>query len=96
VRIYAHPTGDIGEVSRRLADSVGVLAGCRIGILENGKANARPFLERVAQRLALRTRAEIALVTGKGADHNFSTAAAADVIELLARSSDVVLTGTAD
>ena len=69
-----------------------VLAGRRIGILDNTKPNAGVLLGRLADRLAERTGATVAHVETK----NAALAAPDDVIARLEKEVDVVLTGSAD
>jgi len=95
MKIYA-PTGAVGGWSTSPAPSIPVLAGRRIGVLDNGKPNARLLLTRAAEQVAARTGARVTVVTGKGPDHNAATPASDDVIDALARDVDVVLTGSAD
>lgn len=94
MRIYA-PDGAIGLPPSPLAPPPLALVGRRIGVLENGKPNARLLLTRAAQQLATRTGAVLATVTDKGAGHNAATPCRDDVLEQLA-AVDVVLTGSAD
>lgn len=95
MRIYA-PDGAVGTAPLSLAPSPAVLTGLRIGVLDNGKPNARLLLARAAEQIATRTGATVTLVTGKGDDHNAATAASHGIIDVLARDVDVVLTGSAD
>ena len=95
MRIYA-PDGNVGKAPLSLAASPAVLTGLRIGVLDNGKPNARLLLTRAAERVAARTGATVTVVIGKGGEHNAATAASDDVIDGLARDVDVVLTGSAD
>ena len=76
VKIYA-PAGEVGPEPVGLASSPPVLAGKRIGILDNTKPNAGVLLDRMAARLAERTGAEVTLVERK----NAALAAPDDVIE---------------
>ena len=69
----------------------GDLAGCRIGILDNSKPNAGVLIERVAALVAARTGA---VVTRRWTKPGSSRPAA--MIEEIAASVDVVLTGSAD
>lgn len=67
------------------------LDGARIGILDNAKPNAGVLLGRVAELLAARHRgASIARWSKPGASRP------ATMIDEIAASADVVLTGTAD
>jgi hypothetical protein len=92
VRILS-PEGRIGVAPHQLAPLPGPLSALRLGVLDNGKPNARLLLTRMAERLGQRTGSQLAVVTGKG---TAATPAEADVLERLAKDVDVVLTGSAD
>lgn len=87
------PDGPTGSRRVTPARAPAVLAGVRIGVLDNRKPNARLLLTTVAERLAVRTGARIALVTEKA---NAAVQAEADVVERLRVEVDVVLTGSGD
>ncbi len=91
VRIYT-PQGAVGTVAISPASPRPVLAGARIGILDNGKPNAGALLERLAHKLSARSGAEVTSVETK----NAAQPAPAQVLERLIDGVDVVLTGTAD
>jgi len=95
MRIHT-PTGAIGLPRVALAPSTPVLAGRRIGVLDNGKPNARLVMERAASQLASRTGATLSLVTDKGPGHNAATPCSDEVLSRLAGEVDVVITGSAD
>jgi hypothetical protein len=95
VKIYA-PHGAIGNESLRRAATPAVVTGLRIGVLDNGKPNARLLMVRVAEQLAARTGASVTLVTGKGPGHNAATACSDDVLDRLEKEVDLVITGSAD
>ena len=86
------PVGDIGPEPVALAPSPPVLAGRRIGILDNTKPNAGLLLGRIAERLAVRTGAEVTLIETK----NAALAAPDDVMARLSEEVELVLTGSAD
>ena len=90
--IYS-PEGPIGSAPRMLAAAPAVLAGVRLGVLDNRKPNARLLLSALAERLAERTGAQVALVTAKA---NAAVAAEVEVLARLRGECDVVLTGSAD
>ena len=94
-KIYA-PDGALGRPPVALAASRPVLGGLRIGVLDNGKPNARLLMARVGEQLAARTGATLALVTDKGPGGNAATPCTPAVIERLAKEVDLVLTGSAD
>ncbi|MDE0066769.1 MAG: hypothetical protein OXN44_07840 [Acidimicrobiaceae bacterium] len=91
IKVYA-PDGAVGSPAAAPAPSVPVLAGKRIGILDNAKPNAGALLERLAQRLASRTGAVLGLVETK----NAAVAAPDEVIARLQSEVDLVLAGSAD
>ena len=86
------PAGETGPEPVRLAASLPLLAGARIGILDNTKPNAGVLLHRMAARLAERTGASVTLAETK----NAALAAPDDVLERLAKEVELVLTGSAD
>ena len=90
IKIYA-PVGAVGPAAASLAAPVPVLAGKRIGILDNSKPNARLLLERLAERLAARTKATVGPIERK----NGALPAPDDILTRLAEA-EVVLTGSAD
>ena len=90
MRIYA-PEGVAGPPATSLAPAEPVLAGRRIGILDNSKPNAGLLLGRVAERLAARTGASVEVVERK----NAALPAPDDLLARLAEA-EVVLTGSAD
>jgi hypothetical protein len=95
VEIYA-PDGAVGQPAPTLAPARAVLTGLRIGVLDNGKPNARLVMTRAAEQLAARTGAVVALVTDKGAGHNAATPCRDDVLDRLTEEVDLVITGSAD
>ena len=90
MRIYG-PEGAAARPAVTLSPPHPVLAGRRIGILDNSKPNAGLLLGRIAQRLAARTGASVTVVEGK----NAALPAPDDVLARLAEAQ-VVLTGSAD
>jgi hypothetical protein len=95
VQVY-RPDGEIGPAPVGLAPARTVLTGARIGVLDNGKPNARLLLARVGEQLAARTGATLALVTDKGPGANAATPCTDAVMARLVEECDVVLTGSAD
>ena len=69
------------------------LSGARIGLLENGKQNARRFLEDVADVLRARHGAGQATLRRK---ELFSAPAPPELIDELSAESDVVVIGIGD
>lgn len=90
------PDGTIGVAPAPKASAPAVLTGQRIGVLDNGKPNARLLMTRIAEQLAARTGATMTLVTDKGPEHNAATPASAPVLERLTKEVDLVITGSAD
>ena len=95
VEIYA-PDGSIGRPSFSLAPSPAVLTGLRVGVLDNGKPNARLLMQRMAEQLASRTGATVQLVTDKGPGHNAATPCSDEVFAQLVKEVDLVIPGSAD
>jgi hypothetical protein len=93
--VYA-PDGEVGPVPVTLAPSPNVLAGVRIGVLDNGKPNAGVLLTRVGEQLGARTGAVLTLVTEKGPGANAATPCTPAVMDRLVEQCDVALTGSAD
>ena len=92
IRIYS-PEGAVGRPARALAASPEVLAGLRLGILDNGKPNAAPLMERMGEQLAQRMNLELAGVFRKG---SAATPCEEPLLVEIAESCDLVLTGSAD
>ena len=69
------------------------LRGARVGLLENGKQNARRFLEDVASILHDRYGAGEATLRRK---ENFAQPAAPELVDQLTAESDVVVIGVGD
>jgi hypothetical protein len=86
------PDGEIARPSYSLAPSKRVLAGARIGVLDNMKPNAGLLMITVAEQLAKRAGTEAPLVMTKGT----ASPAPEEVIDRLQRETDLVFTGSAD
>ena len=86
------PDGDLATPPAQRAPALAVLAGRRIGILDNRKPNADVLLEQLAKRLAERTGATVVHTATK----NAAIPCEDQVLDLLAEEVDVILTGTAD
>ena len=86
------PDGDVATPPAQRAPALAVLAGCRIGILDNRKPNADVLLEHLAERLSERTGAAVVHTATK----NAAIPCEDQVLGLLAEEVDVILTGTAD
>ena len=92
IRIYS-PEGAVGAARVTLAGSPDVLAGLRIAALDNGKPGAAAILTRVAEKLAERTGVSFVGIERKA---TAATPCADELLEQIAGSADLVLTGTAD
>lgn len=92
ITIYS-PEGPRGISPQQLAPVPSVLAGVRIGVLDNRKPNARLLLQTLAETLAQRTSARVSLVTAKA---NAAVACEPQVLGQLRQEADVILTGSAD
>ncbi len=93
------PDSAPGPEPATLAPSPMTLAGLRIAVLDNGKANADVVMTRAAETLAGRTGAVVSLVTKKGPRGESANAAvpcAPDIFELVLAQADLVITGAAD
>ena len=95
MKVYA-PDGATGRPPRTLAPSRPTLRGLRLGVLDNGKPNARLLMVRAAEQVANRTGATVQLVTTKGPGHNASTPSTDEVLAQLTKEVDLVITGSAD
>ncbi|MFN8028456.1 MAG: hypothetical protein U0W40_19490 [Acidimicrobiia bacterium] len=95
VRVHT-PDGAIGAPRVQRAPARPVLAGLRIGVLDNEKPNARLLMVRIAEQLAARTGAVVALVTDKGPGANAATPCTGETMERIGKEVDLVLTGSAD
>jgi len=91
MRIH-RPDGAVGQAPALAAAKLRVLSGKRIGLLDNRKPNADVVLKRIADRLAERTGAQLALHETK----NAAMPCEDQVLERIAREVQLVLTGTAD
>ena len=92
------PSGPLAEGAVQLAPAAPALVGGKIGVLDNGKPNARLLLTRAAEGLAARIGGELVRVTGKSgsAANNAATACESQVLESLSKEVQVILTGSAD
>ena len=91
MKIY-RPDGAIAQPPHVLTPGRRVLAGARIGVLDNRKPNAGLLMTTVAAQLAERAGTGSPLVLTK----NASLPAPEEVIDQLQREVDLVLTGSAD
>lgn len=86
------PDGPVVDQAHHLAPARRVLAGARIGVLDNRKPNAGLLMGFVADRLAERAGGPAPIVLTK----NAAQPAPQEVIDELVREADLVLTGSAD
>ena len=91
VRVF-RPDGVVGEQGHHVSPARRVLAGARIGVLDNMKPNAGLLMTYVAERLAERAGSSPPLVLSKNAAHP----APDHVLEQLREQVDLVITGSAD
>jgi len=91
MKIYS-PDGEVSQPAHAISPARRVLAGARIGVLDNLKPNAGLLMVTVAEQLAGRAGSEAPLVLTKTA----SQPAPPEVIDQLGRDVDLVLTGSAD
>ena len=94
-QIYA-PDGPLAPPPITLAASPTVLAGLRIGVLDNLKPNAKLLMQRAAEQIAARTGAKVTLVTDKGPGFNSATPCSDPIFDKLESEVDLVITGSAD
>jgi nucleotide-binding universal stress UspA family protein len=86
------PDGPVVDQAHHRAPPRRVLAGARIGVLDNQKPNAGVLMGFVAERLAERAGGPPPVVLTK----NAAQPAPQEVIDALVREADLVLTGSAD
>jgi hypothetical protein len=91
VKIF-RPDGAIAQPPHTLTPGRRVLAGARIGVLDNLKPNAGLLMTTVAEPLAERAGTGAPLVLTK----NAAQPAPEEVLDQLRREVDLVLTGSAD
>jgi hypothetical protein len=86
------PDGAITQPAHHLAPARSVLAGARIGVLDNLKPNAGLLMTTVAEQLAARAGTPAPLVLTK----NAAKPAPDEHLARLREEVDLVLTGSAD
>ncbi|MDH3687816.1 MAG: hypothetical protein OEP95_16410 [Myxococcales bacterium] len=91
-KIFA-PDGAVRSIGSGLAPLPHLRAGCRIGVLDNGKPGADILLERLAERIATRTGATFTGTRRKG---SAATPCEEELLATITGDLDLVLTGTAD
>lgn len=94
MQIYT-PCGDIVQETHQRSTAAR-RQGARIGVLDNGKPNARLVMEHLGQRMAERLGGQLGLVTDKGPGRNAATPCDPQVIDRLRSDVDMVLVGSAD
>jgi hypothetical protein len=93
------PDSAPGPDTASLAPSPATLAGLRIAVLDNGKANADVVMTAAAEALARRTGATVSLVTKKGPRGESANAAVPcdpGIFDTVIEQADLVITGAAD
>jgi hypothetical protein len=98
VSVYL-PDSEPRPEAASLAPSPRSLAGLRIAVLDNGKANADVVMIAAAQALAARTGATVSLITKKGPlglSANAAIPMAEDRFARILAEADIVITGAAD
>ena len=86
-----NPCGSVPRRLKPLTPRRGALAGRTVGLLDNSKPNARVLLERVAELLSARAGTASVRIWTKP-----TSAQPAECLDEIARSVEVVLTGSAD
>ena len=86
-----NPCGSVPRRFKPLTPRRGALAGRAVGLLDNSKPNARVLLERVAELLSARAGTASVRIWTKP-----TSAQPAECLDEIARSVEVVLTGSAD
>lgn len=94
MKVYT-PCGKIARAEQHLAQ-VAPARSLRIGVLDNGKPNARLVMEHLGGRMADRLGAQVTLVTDKGVGRNAATACDPQILDRLSSEVDLVLVGSAD
>ncbi|HYV60243.1 MAG TPA: hypothetical protein VFA62_09270 [Acidimicrobiia bacterium] len=89
----ASPEGGVLRRQANLSALPESLDGLTVGVLENGKPNARLLLQTVADALAEQVGTRVGPVIGK---HSAAEPADAEVLDNLRRTAQVVLTGSGD
>jgi hypothetical protein len=87
------PVGQVRELAPVQLNAVGSLAGRRLAILDNGKPNFRLLATLVAERLQAD---EGVASIAHFAKENAAVGAMPELLDRIAQSADVVLTGSAD
>lgn len=87
------PCGATGTAARLPVPAPAVLAGVRIGVLDNGKPNARLLLDEMARLLAERTGATLGISVAK---RTAAEPCEQPTLAAVLDGADVVLTGSAD
>lgn len=87
------PVGQVRELAPVRLNAIGSLAGRRLAILDNGKPNFRLLATLVAERLQ---GDEGVASIAHFAKENAAVGATAELLDRIAQSADLVLTGSAD
>lgn len=87
------PAGPVQKIPPVVANPIPSIGGRRVGVLDNGKPGARRLAELVLDRLARDHSLHSVAFFRK---ENPAVGAQAALLDEIARSADLVLTGTAD
>ena len=88
-----HPAGQVQKVAALKLNPIGRLEGARVAILDNGKPNFVQLATGLAERLGESHGVRLAGVYRKA---NPAVGATPEQLDEIARSADLVLTGSAD
>lgn len=87
------PVGQVRELAPVQLNAIGPLAGRRLAILDNGKPNFRMLATLIAERIQSD---DGAASIAHFAKENAAVGATPELLDEIARSADLVLTGSAD
>ena len=93
MKLFDPTTKRTGPSTLRLPPRPASLAGLRLGLVDNRKMNARPILEKIAERLATRHGTRVGVWDVKrSASHEIDARA----IAAFKREADLVISGVGD
>ena len=93
MKMFDPTTRRTGPPTLRLAPRPASLAGVRLGLVDNRKVNARPILEKIAERLAARHGTRVTLWdTKRSPSHEIDARA----VGALRQHADLVISGVGD
>ncbi|MBI2848917.1 MAG: hypothetical protein HYX88_02165 [Chloroflexi bacterium] len=88
-----NPIGEVSLIERALAARPESLAGRRVGLLDNGKANAGDFLARLGEALAQRDPTTQIIKVRKA---NFTRPASSSLIYEISQACDALINAFGD